>query len=169
MFSGAAVVMGVSSCGKTSVGEALADRLGARFVEGDTLHPASNIAKMTAGLALSDADRWPWLQRVGETLRGETGVIASCSALKHAYRQCIVTSAGRPVAFVFLNGSRDLLKQRMARRTGHFMPPSLLASQLATLEPPTGEEWARAFLFDLPVGDIAEEAANWLLQTGTHT
>lgn len=164
MFNGAAVVMGVSSCGKTSVGLALAHKLGARFIEGDKLHPKSNIEKMTAGIALTDEDRWPWLALVGQSVSGSTGKIVSCSALKESYRKFIANAAGRPVSFVFLDGSRDLLQQRIASRHNHFMPPSLLDSQLATLEPPTPEEAAMRFDVAQPVNTIVEQAAQWLLQ-----
>ena len=164
MFRGAAVVMGVASCGKTVVGEGLAQRLGVRFVEGDRLHPAANVAKMSSGTPLTDEDRWPWLAEVGASLRGEDGVIASCSALKRAYREHIAAAAQRPVSFVFLDGSRELLERRIAQRKGHFMPPSLLASQLATLERPTAEERAGRFDIDQPVETIVGQAAAWLLQ-----
>lgn len=164
MFIGAAVVMGVASCGKTAVGEALAARLGAAFVEGDRLHPAANIKKMSAGIPLTDEDRWPWLELVGEALRGEGGTIASCSALKKSYRDCIRAKAGRTVAFVFLDGDPEILKARIAGRTGHFMPPSLLDSQLATLERPSADECARAFDIARPVDVIADESAAWLLR-----
>jgi gluconokinase len=167
MFRGAAIVMGVASCGKTSVGERLAERLGAAFIEGDSLHPKPNVEKMSAGIPLTDADRWPWLGAVGQALKGADGRIASCSALKQAYRNHIAAKAGRPVSFVFLDGSRELLEQRIAARTGHFMPPSLLASQLETLERPGPGEHARAFDIARPVEEIAEEAAAWLLQEFT--
>jgi gluconokinase len=108
--------MGVASCGKTVVGEALAARLGAVFVEGDRLHPKANVEKMSAGVALTDDDRWPWLGLVGEVLQGGEGRIASCSALKRSYRNHITANAQRPVAFVFLDGSRTLLEQRIAAR-----------------------------------------------------
>jgi gluconokinase len=164
MFKGAAVVMGVASCGKTLVGELLAERLGAAFAEGDRLHPKANVEKMSAGIPLTDDDRWPWLGSVGEALQGIEGRIASCSALKKAYRDHITEKAGRPVAFVFLDGSSELLERRIAARTGHFMPPSLLASQLATLERPGPHELARAFDIARPVEEIAAEASAWLLQ-----
>ncbi len=164
MFRGAAIVMGVASCGKTSVGEMLAERLGAVFTEGDRLHPKANVEKMSAGIPLTDDDRWPWLGAVGEALQGDGGRIASCSALKKAYREHIAAKAGRPVAFVFLDGSRELLERRIAARKGHFMPPSLLASQLATLERPGPDERARAFDIARPVEEIAAEAGAWLLQ-----
>ena len=164
MFAGAAVVMGVASCGKTSVGEALAVRLGARFTEGDKLHPRANVEKMSAGIPLTDEDRWPWLSLVGQSLQGDGGRITSCSALKRIYREHIAAKAGRPVAFVFLDGDRPLLEQRIAARKGHFMPPSLLASQLATLERPGPDECARAFDIARPFDEIAAEAAAWLSQ-----
>jgi gluconokinase len=164
VFSGAAVVMGVASCGKTSVGEAIAARLNARFIEGDRLHPASNVGKMSAGMALTDADRWPWLSLVGNSLQGDKAVIASCSALKRSYRAHIIAAAGRPVLFVFLDGSTALLEQRIAARAGHFMPPSLLASQRATLERPAADEQAKAFDIANSVADIAAQASTWLLQ-----
>lgn len=164
MFKGAAVVMGVASCGKTSVGEAIAARLGAGFTEGDRLHPRANVEKMSQGIPLTDDDRWPWLALVGQSLKGSGGRIASYSALKRAYRDLISAEADRPVAFVFLDGSRTLLEERIAARRNHFMPPSLLASQLATLERPSADEFARAFDIARPVGEIAEEAAAWLLE-----
>jgi gluconokinase len=163
MFKGAALVMGVASCGKTSVGEAIAARLGAAFTEGDRLHPPANVEKMSRGIALTDDDRWPWLAQVGESLRGGDGRIASCSALKRAYRAFITARAERPVAFVFLDGRRGLLEERIAARKNHFMPPSLLASQLATLECPSPDEYSRTFDIVRPVEEIAEEAAAWLL------
>jgi gluconokinase len=164
MFKAAAVVMGVASCGKTSVGLALAEKLGAEFVEGDKLHPQSNIDKMSAGIALTDEDRWPWLSLVGEAVRGSSGKLVSCSALKKSYRQQIMKSAERPVWFVFLSGSRTMLERRIAARKHHFMPPSLLDSQLATLELPGPEERAKRFDISLPVDTIVQQAAEWLLQ-----
>jgi gluconokinase len=163
MFTGAAVVMGVASCGKTSVGLALAAKLGATFVEGDKLHPKSNIEKMTAGIALTDDDRWPWLALVGQSVSGRAGMIVSCSALKKSYRNHISDAARRTVSFVFLDGSRALLEERIASRKNHFMPPSLLNSQLATLEPPGPEERPKRFDFGLPARIIVEQAADWLL------
>lgn len=157
-------MMGVASCGKTSVGEALATGLGATFTEGDKLHPKANVEKMSAGVPLSDDDRWPWLMLVGESLQGREGRIASCSALKRTYREHITAKAGRPVAFVFLDGTRDLLEQRIAARKGHFMPPSLLASQLATLERPRPDECAKPFDIARPIEEIVAEAAAWLMQ-----
>jgi gluconokinase len=164
MFKFATVIMGVSSCGKTSVGQALAEKLSASFNEGDKLHPAANVAKMSAGIPLNDDDRWPWLEQVGKTLQGHKGSIVSCSALKRAYRDYIIKIAKRPVYFVFLDGSREVLEKRIAERKGHFMPPSLLASQLATLERPSTDELVMGFDISKSVDVIVAEAADWLLQ-----
>jgi gluconokinase len=166
-FTGAAVVMGVASCGKTVVGEALARALGLPFVEGDRLHPPSNIAKMSAGTPLTDDDRWPWLGEIGLALRGESGIIASCSALKRSYREAIARAAGRPVTFIHLAGSRELLEQRIAERKGHFMPPSLLESQLRTLEPPAQDERALRLDINAPVAELVERARAYLLTEAT--
>ncbi|WP_245875465.1 gluconokinase [Tabrizicola aquatica] len=134
------VIMGVAGCGKSSVGEALATRLAIRYRDGDDLHPPENVARMRAGVPLTDADRWPWLDQVAATLRAEAPVILGCSALKRAYRDRIRAGAGGPVTFVHLAGSRDLIAARMAQRTGHYMPLSLLDSQFAALEPPGPDE-----------------------------
>ena len=140
MFSGAAVVMGVASCGKTTLGEALAAHFVVRFTEGDKLHSADSVAKMSAGIPLTDEDRWPWLGRVGDALAGDAACIASCSALKRSYRDAIRAHAKRDVAFIHLHGTRELLAARIAGREGHFMPASLLDSQLNTLEMPGEDE-----------------------------
>ena len=134
----AIVVMGVAGSGKTTIGAALAERLGAAFVEGDRLHPAANVAKMAAGTPLTDADRWPWLDAVGDEvarLRGEGPVVAACSALKRVYRDRLRDRAG-DLLFVFPDVPRELLAKRLQSRRGHFFPASLLDNQLATLEPP---------------------------------
>lgn len=144
---GAVVVMGVSGCGKSTLGRALADALGWRFVEGDMLHPPANIAKMAAGVALDDDDREPFLEAVGTALaagRAE-GVVAACSALRRAYRDRLRAAAGDIVFVLPLLDGTGLLP-RLAARAGHFMPASLLDSQLATLELPDSDE--RAILLD---------------------
>ena len=163
-FNGAVVVMGVSACGKTSVGEALAAKLHVRFVEGDKLHPPANVAKMSAGHPLTDEDRWPWLAKVGASLKGDKGVIASCSALKKIYRQRINQSAGRSVSFILLNGDKAILQKRIAARKGHFMPPSLLESQLATLEIPGPDEIAITIDIALPLETQVAQTAAFLLK-----
>jgi carbohydrate kinase (thermoresistant glucokinase family) len=130
------VVAGVSGSGKSTVGELLAESLGVPFADADDLHPAENVRKMAAGHPLDDEDRRPWLQRVGETLAAAegTGLVIACSALKRAYREAILVAEPR-TRFILLDGSRELLEQRMQHRHGHFMPATLLDSQLATLEP----------------------------------
>ena len=162
----AVVVMGVSGCGKTSVAEGLAASLGAAFIEGDSLHPAVNVDKMSHGIALTDEDRWPWLDTVGramaDVLAGNGSVVVSCSALKKAYRDRLRSSAGGKLAFVFLKGSRELLMSRMAAREGHFMPVSLLDSQLATLEDPSGEAGVVTVDIDASIDAIVASALGGL-------
>jgi gluconokinase len=154
------VVMGVSGSGKTTVAALLAGVLGARFQEGDALHPRENVEKMRSGTPLTDADRLPWLQTIAATIdgwrvRGEKGVV-TCSALKRLYREIIVGS--RPeVALVYLKGSRELIQRRMAARHEHFMPVGLLDSQFATLQEPAADE--RAIVVDVgpaPADIVAE-------------
>lgn len=134
------IVMGVSGCGKSRIGAALATELGLRFLDGDSLHPTANIAKMSRGAALDDSDRAPWLDAVGAALGRQADVVA-CSALKRAYRDRIRAQAPGTV-FVHLAGDRAVLARRVASRPGHFMPPALLDSQLKTLEPLQPDEAA---------------------------
>lgn len=136
------MVMGVSGCGKSSIGERLAAQLALPFIEGDSLHPPANIAKMSAGIPLDDDDRWPWLDIIGKRLMDarDAGVVISCSALKHIYRDRLREAAGGDLVFVYLKGTRDILLTRMTERPGHFFKADLLDSQLATLESPEGEE-----------------------------
>ncbi|WP_164746825.1 MULTISPECIES: gluconokinase [unclassified Mesorhizobium] len=152
------VVMGVTGSGKTTVGEALARAIHATYVDGDKLHPEANIAKMSAGIPLDDADRWPWLAKVGETLRQTSmPIIVACSALKRAYRDFITEQARAPILFIYLDGSRELISRRMSERTGHFMPTSLLDSQFATLEVPGKDENAIAVAIDAPLEKIVAD------------
>ena len=127
------VVAGVSGSGKTTIGIALADALGAEFVDGDDLHPVANVEKMASGTPLDDADRTPWLATIGGTLAGSDRIVVACSALKRKYRDAILEHAPDS-RFVMLDADRTTLLNRMQHRD-HFMPPSLLDSQLATLEP----------------------------------
>jgi carbohydrate kinase (thermoresistant glucokinase family) len=154
------VVMGVSGCGKSTVGQLLAEEFGARFIDGDDLHPAANKAKMAAGTPLNDDDRWPWLALVGETL-AEGDTVVACSALKRVYRERILAAAPN-TKFVHLAGSREVLEQRLGARSGHFMPASLLDSQLATLEALATDEPGVVVDIDQPVAAIVAEAAAWL-------
>jgi carbohydrate kinase (thermoresistant glucokinase family) len=165
-----AVVMGVSGSGKTTVGTALARRLGWRFQEGDALHPPENVAKMRAGIPLDDDDRAPWLRAVAARIhewreRGEAGVI-TCSALKRKYRDVIV--GDRPgVRLVYLTAPPALIAERLAGRRGHFMPASLLETQLAALEPPGPDENALIVSVDVPVETAVERIAACLAPNGT--
>ncbi len=162
--------MGVSGSGKSSVGSAVARRLGWAFQEGDALHPAANIAKMRSGLPLDNTDRAPWLASVAACIdgwrgRGESGVI-TCSALKRAYRDSI--AGGRPeVQLIYLEGEGDLIGRRLAARQGHFMPAGLLDSQLATIEPPTLDEDAIAVAIDAPLDTVVERVVAALSHPAT--
>lgn len=164
----AIIVMGVSGAGKSSIGERLAEKLHSAFVEGDRLHPAANVEKMAKGIPLTDEDRWPWLDRIGEELasalsRNET-LVLSCSALKKSYRERLRTAAGGELFFVFLKGSPELLEVRMGERKGHFMPASLLKSQLATLESPEGEHGVVTVDIDADIETIVDNAYRGLLE-----
>ncbi|MGW7100994.1 gluconokinase [Streptomyces sp. NPDC054838] len=134
--------MGVAGSGKTSVGRLLADALGLPYAEGDAFHSAANVAKMSGGTPLDDTDRWPWLDAVGEWIgdrAGRGGGVVAASALKRAYRDRL-RAAAPEVVFVHLTGERSLIEERLAGRTGHFMPAALLDSQLAALEPLQDDE-----------------------------
>ncbi|MCK0119049.1 gluconokinase [Loktanella sp. F6476L] len=158
------VVMGVSGCGKSSIGAAFADAIGGVFVDGDDLHPVTNVAKMAAGTPLNDADRAPWLRDVGAAFREHEGeVVIGCSALKRAYRDIIRDAAGGPVAFLHLHGSQAVIAERMATRADHFMPTALLDSQFAALEMPDTDETAITVDIDQPPAAIV---AAFVAKTG---
>lgn len=152
---GAVIVSGVSGSGKSTVGELLAERLDWRFVDADDLHPASNREKMSAGIALDDRDRWPWLDIVGKAAHaGEaTGIVIACSALRRSYRDLIAQSCTNPF-FVQLWGTPELFRERIEQRTGHFMPAALLASQLDTLEELGADEPGAVVPVDVPPEQI---------------
>lgn len=151
--------MGVCGSGKSTIGALLADALASTFIDGDRLHPQANVDKMASGMPLNDDDRWPWLQRVGETLGGSGAhCIIACSALKRSYRQHIAAAAREPVLFIHLSGSRQVIETRMQSRAGHFMPLALLDSQLATLEQPDRDEFAVIVDVDQPVEVVLETA-----------
>ncbi|BBD01709.1 MULTISPECIES: gluconokinase [Sphingobium] len=149
----AVVVMGVAGCGKSTLGRALAQHLGWSFVEGDLCHPPENVARMTAGVPLDDEARQPFLRNVATALiASRQGAVASCSALKRDYRDLIRQQVG-DVLFALPHLSRADLERRMSQRPGHFMPTSLLDSQLATLEPPDTDERALIIDGNLPVAE----------------
>lgn len=134
------LIMGVSGSGKTTVGELLAKQTGLPFYDGDDFHPAANVAKMAAGIPLTDADRVGWLATLAADLGqwGETtGAVVACSALKEAYRQTLQAGAAEPLQWVFLDGTPELLRSRIEGRQGHYMKANMLDSQLAALEKPT--------------------------------
>jgi beta-N-acetylhexosaminidase len=153
------IVMGVSGCGKTTIGDLVARELGVPFLDGDSLHPVENVAKMAAGTPLTDEDRWPWLATVGAELAnaGDGGLVLACSALRRSYRDAIRDQAPDTV-FLHLHGSKEVLKTRTEGRSGHFMPPALLESQLATLEPLEADEPGVVVDIAAPVTQVVTEA-----------
>lgn len=137
------VVMGVCGCGKSSIAGRLAKHFDAAFIEGDDYHPLENVRRMQGGGELNDEHRWPWLRAFSSALKNTPGMaVGACSALKKSYRQYITQGAGGPVLFIHLVGSRELISRRMQSRKGHFMPVSLLDSQLNLLEIPADDEYA---------------------------
>jgi gluconokinase len=156
----ALVVMGVSGSGKSTVAERLAARLGWRYEDGDKFHPPANVAKMSAGHPLSDEDRWPWLQAIADEIdrscKTSQHAVIACSALKRAYRDILVHGRN-DVRIVFLNGTQDLIADRLAARKGHFMPPGLLTSQFRTLEPPQPSEQPITVSIDASVAIIVDD------------
>ena len=152
------VVMGVSGSGKTTVATALATRLAVPFAEADEFHSRSNIDKMVSGTPLTDADRLPWLQSIATWIatHAETGGVVTCSALKHPYRDLLRT--GGPTWFLHLHGSPATIASRLSTRTGHFMPPTLLDSQLADLDPLSPSEPGHTVDLSRPVAEIVAEA-----------
>jgi len=151
----AVVVMGATGVGKTTVGLALAERLGAPFLDADDLHPAAHVEKMRRGEPLTDDDRWPWLDAVGAWLAAHPDGVAACSALRRAYRDRL-RAAASDLRFLHLVGGAEVLDARLERRTGHFMPASLVASQLDALEPLEPDEAGLAIDCTLPVDAIVE-------------
>ena len=154
------VVMGVAGSGKSTIAEKLAERLKWTCEDGDKFHPASNVAKMSAGHPLTDEDRWPWLRAIADEIdrvcKAGRRVVMACSALKRAYRDILV--AGRnDVRIVYLKGTQQLIASRLAGRKGHFMPPGLLDSQFRTLEPPDESEKPVIVSIDAPVDAIVDD------------
>jgi gluconokinase len=164
-----AVMMGVSGSGKTTAAVMLAAREGWQMLEGDALHPPANVEKMRHGIPLTDEDRWPWLQAIAAEIdrwraAGISGVVA-CSALKRSYRDLLID--GRPdVVLVYLQGSHELIANRLAARMGHYMPPTLLDSQFATLEEPGPDEHPIVVSVDHPTEDIVAQVIQALKERG---
>ena len=158
------VIMGISGSGKSTVAGLLAGRLGWALEEGDDLHPRANVEKMAAGVPLTDDDRWPWLDTVADWIHGQIAAglpgIITCSALRKVYRDRLRRDDPDRVVFVHLSGTRDTVGQRLTARTDHFMPSSLLDSQLATLEPPGPDENA----LTVDVGRRAAEEADEIIE-----
>jgi gluconokinase len=161
----ALIVMGVSGAGKSTVGEALAARLGWRYADGDSFHPASNVAKMHAGHPLTDEDRWPWLRAIAAEIdrvcQAGSHVVMACSALRRTYRD-VLLHGRKDVRLIYLDGTEPLIGDRLSHRKGHFMPPGLLASQFATLEPPDTDEHAVRVSIDAPVERIVDDVLDQL-------
>ncbi|MGL6236919.1 MAG: gluconokinase [Segniliparus sp.] len=165
-MSSIVVVMGVSGCGKSTIAGLLAEETGWDLLEGDELHPPANIAKMSAGVPLSDEDRWPWLATIAAWIHERAslgrGAVVSCSALKHAYRDRLREGGpANAVVFAHLDGPRDVLAERLAHRT-HFMPASLLDSQFATLERLGPDEPGLVVDLRLPQQGQADAILAWL-------
>lgn len=155
------IIMGVSGCGKTSIGKLLAERLNVPFYDGDDFHPASNVQKMQSGNPLNDQDRHPWLKTLADQIdkmNQEGGGVLACSALKQAYRD-ILAGSGTPVVFVYLRGNQQLIAGRLSGREGHYMPAELLDSQLKDLEEPVDSVTVS---IDQKPDEIVEEILNKL-------
>lgn len=164
------VLMGVAGSGKTTLAEILRDRLGRPYAEADEFHPPANIEKMSAGTPLDDDDRWPWLRAIRDWLTEQTRAgqpsVVTCSALKRAYRDVLREAEGR-VRFVHLTAEQDVLAQRMSGRSGHFMPTTLLPSQLSTLQPLGDDEDGVTVTVDVPPQEIADRVLARLHPDGT--
>jgi gluconokinase len=162
----AIIVMGVSGSGKSTVGRQLASRISAPFIEGDELHSESNVAKMRAGIPLENEDRWPWLDRIAQAITAACAenqrVVGACSALKRVYRDRLRERIPVRVLFICLEADNKVLSARMSSRPGHFMPPALLSSQLATLERPDASEFALCVDSTLPIDELLGRVAQRL-------
>ncbi|QDC40042.1 MULTISPECIES: gluconokinase [Sphingobium] len=162
----AVIVMGVSGCGKSTLGALLAEALACPFLEGDSFHSTDAVEKMRGGRALTDEDRWPWLDRLGQAaadaIAAKGAAVLACSALRRSYRDRLRAAIGAPVRFVLLENSRDQLLARLCNRPGHYMPASLLDSQLATLERPQPDEGAMILTTDTPPGALRDLTLDWL-------
>jgi gluconokinase len=166
----AIIIMGVSGSGKSTLASLLAEKLACPFFEGDEFHSEANVAKMRSGQPLTDADRWPWLDRIGAAIaaavKEEQLAVAACSALRHNYRDRLRTAIGAPTAFILLEVGRDELMRRLSSRPHHYMPASLLDSQLATLERPDETERSLTLDSNLDPEELAYRAMAWLAENG---
>ncbi|SFP04306.1 gluconate kinase, SKI family [Cohaesibacter marisflavi] len=160
------IVMGVCGCGKSSVGEALAEKHGLPFLDADDYHPKANVDKMSKSVALQDEDRWPWFEILSKAINEkstDTGSsVCGCSALKRSYRRYLSEHIDRPVLYVHLHGSKELLFERLSARKDHYMPPSLLESQLAILEQPQSDENAIVVSIDQSIANIVSQIETYL-------
>ncbi|WP_420144265.1 gluconokinase [Sphingobium sp.] len=158
--------MGVSGCGKSTVGALIAQAIGCPFLEGDSFHSVEAVEKMRGGIPLTDEDRWPWLDRLSTAsataMETYGAVVTACSALRLSYRDRLRMKIDAPVRFILLDNSRDHILDRMRNRPGHYMPASLLDSQLATLERPTADERALILSSDASPEILRDRALNWL-------
>ena len=142
------IVMGVSGSGKSTVASMLADAVGGIYLDGDDYHPKANIEKMSQGIALTDDDRWPWLELFAQAMAKQSNkTIGACSSLTKSYRKHLTEAAGEPILFIYLDGSKELILERMSSRSNHFMPSSQLDNQFETLEKPDSSE--RALTIDI--------------------
>jgi gluconokinase len=162
----AVIVMGVSGCGKSTVGTLLSEALGCRFVEGDTLHDPAAVAKMQAGIPLTDEDRWPWLDRIGaaanDALVTDDRVVIACSALRRSYRLRLSAAISGTTRFLHLDNGRDEILRRLMARSHEFMPPALLDSQFAILDRPAGDEPAKTLFSNVCPDALCRQAIDWL-------
>jgi gluconokinase len=163
------IAMGVSSSGKSTVGQSIARRLHVPFLDGDGYHPEANVEKMRAGIPLTDDDRWPWLERLAIALHQAAekkgAAVGACSALRRVYRDYLIEKAGEPILFVYLDGSREVIAARMAKRKHEYMPTSLLDSQFATLEVP---DPAVENVLPVPVTDSIEKITQTVTKSLDH-
>lgn len=159
-------VMGVSGCGKSSVGNALAIKIGKVFIDADDYHPQANIDKMASGVALTDVDRIPWLHSlakvVSQKAKNNGGVVCACSALKKRYRDILRSEIDNVVLFILLDGQKEILSNRLMRRSNHYMPPSLLESQLSVLEKPSDDEFSINVSIEKSIEKIVKEIVSTL-------
>ena len=163
------IVMGVSSSGKSTIGQSIARRLHVPFLDGDGYHPQANVEKMRAGIPLTDEDRWPWLEKLAKALHEAANLkgaaAGACSALRQSYRDFLVEQAGEPILYVYLDGTKEVIAERMARRKHEYMPTSLLDSQFATLEVP---DPASENVLPVPVTDSVEKITQTVLKSLDH-